>query len=434
MALDQENEGIIFRIAKWLFLIFVFSLPLVRPFNFRYNGIQIPISDLIFLAAFIIWVVSLLARQAKFRFHRLYYFLGAFGFAMTLSATFSTDPSRSLIKIFGVYYLIAIAVMTINLAADLRFVRQVTLAWLAATAITTLVAIIGVMLFYTDYDTTATNYFLSHYGSLPAGNYPRIRALFENANMMCNYLNVSLVLALAAGRMGWIGTRLSFVIAIATIGTAMLTISAGLGGVFICVGLWAAYVVFNQTRFWSRSLLAASAVIAILAFASTLISPDTRNTEADVLLPGLEKKIEPSVRVLIWQNVLERGAANPLLGSGTGTDTARVEYVAVSGNRQQLRDAHNSWLNIFGQAGLAGLAAFAALCWYLVSLCRFDATRSTKPNYLLVAFSAAFFGAFLFQGLFGSFEDARHLWVLIGLLAAAASFNETVFEPASKPL
>jgi hypothetical protein len=39
------------------------------------------------------------------------------------------------------------------------------------------------------------------------------------------------------------------------------------------------------------------------------------------------------------------------------------------------------------------------------------------------ALGLAFIGAFCFQGLIGSYEDARHLWVLLGLLASVAEWG-----------
>jgi len=40
-------------------------------------------------------------------------------------------------------------------------------------------------------------------------------------------------------------------------------------------------------------------------------------------------------------------------------------------------------------------------------------------NIILTGLGLAFCSAFVYQGLTGSFEDARHLWVLIGLVPAA---------------
>jgi hypothetical protein len=41
-----------------------------------------------------------------------------------------------------------------------------------------------------------------------------------------------------------------------------------------------------------------------------------------------------------------------------------------------------------------------------------------EKSYLRIGFGLAFIGAFMYQGLNGSFEDARQIWVLIGLYGA----------------
>lgn len=69
---------------------------------------------------------------------------------------------------------------------------------------------------------------------------------------------------------------------------------------------------------------------------------------------------------------------------------------------------------------MIGLAAFTALCVYLLSICRFTISGNTETSIMLAACSCAFVGAFLFQNLFGSYEDARQLWVLIGMLVGLA--------------
>jgi O-antigen ligase len=89
-----------------------------------------------------------------------------------------------------------------------------------------------------------------------------------------------------------------------------------------------------------------------------------------------------------------------------------------------LRDAHNSFLNVAAEAGVIGLAAFLALVVYLVrpairSFARAGSFAVTK------AAGIAFICAFIYQGLTGSFEEARHLWVLAGLLLAASTVEQS---------
>ena len=80
-------------------------------------------------------------------------------------------------------------------------------------------------------------------------------------------------------------------------------------------------------------------------------------------------------------------------------------------------EAHQMWLNFAAQTGIVGLGALSLLIVYVLRKCR-DAIAGIVPNTVAVAAIFAFIGAFLFQGLGGSFEDARHLWVLIGLCCA----------------
>jgi hypothetical protein len=63
------------KITKWLFLLLVFSIPFVRPFDFSLFGLKTSTTDFIFLAAFGFWLIALLQKQAIIRFGKFYYFL-----------------------------------------------------------------------------------------------------------------------------------------------------------------------------------------------------------------------------------------------------------------------------------------------------------------------------------------------------------------------
>ena len=316
--------------------------------------------------------------------------------------------------------MIAVSIVIADLVQDLRFLRPLTFAWAIGAVITILVTLAGIVGFFLGYDSVATNFFLFQAGSLPAGYYPRAMALFENPNMTANYLNVAVMVVLAGGRIGWLSTKISAAIASLLFVSALFTISPGLGGIILSVGLWTSFVIFDKTRTKKLLVLSGCVGIAFLAFVSTTISPITRENENTLTIPIIERRIEPSVRYLVWKNSIERARDYPILGRGTGTDAASLRYQVVSGQNQVLRDAHQAWLNVWGQAGIVGLATFVALCIFLFSLCRFTAGSNTERAIMLAACSCAFVGAFLFQNLFGSFEDARQLWVLIGMLVGLA--------------
>lgn len=414
-----ERHRHILNAARWLMVLYVLALPIVRPLDTRILGIHIFATDLIFAAAFLFWIASLLSRRLWFE-SRYLIFAGAFFLALLLSSVFSIEPRKSFLKLSGVFYLIAVSIVIADLVRDPSFLKKLTFAWLAGAMLTVLGSGLGLAGFIFGFDSPATNFFLFGFGSLPPGDYPRVRAFFENPNMMANYINVAIMIVLGGWRAGWLAARTAWGVAILLLGSALLAVSPGVGGILLSLGLW---IWFAPARHKGRArtpTLVGCIALALLAFLSTTISPVVRDQEKSITLPVIDRQIEPSVRALVWLNSIERGSQYPILGRGPGTDAAFLRYQVASGQKQLLRDAHQAWLNVFGQAGVIGLAAFIALCWYLFTICRFRAPDDSEQSVMLVACSCAFVGAFLFQNLFGSFEDARQLWVLIGMLVGLA--------------
>lgn len=406
--------------ARWLILLYVAILPIVRPLDTRILGIHVFATDIIFAAAFFCWVFSCLHRPPLIE-RRYMVFAGAFSLALTTSAIFSTESQKSLVKLIGVFYLIAVSIVVADLVRDLDFLKQLSFAWVAGASITILGTVAGFVGFYLGFDSMASNFFLFHSGSLPPGNYPRVVAFFENPNMTANYANIALMIVIAAGRIGWLPKRLVWLIAALLLAATILAISPGLGGMLLSIGLWGFFAVLSSEQ-KLRWLVAAGTVgAALIIFVSTTISPVTRRADQGITIPIIGRQIEPSVRFLVWKDSITRGLEYPMLGRGTGTDAAHLRYDVISGQRQLLRDAHQAWLNIFGQAGFVGLAAFAALCWYLFSICRFRIGDGSEVRLMLVGCSCAFVGAFLYQNLSGSFEDARQIWVLIGMIVGLSA-------------
>ena len=86
-------------------------------------------------------------------------------------------------------------------------------------------------------------------------------------------------------------------------------------------------------------------------------------------------------------------------------------------SQQFLTDAHNTFLSIAAHDGLFGLAAFCTLIIFVLR----KPSLQTSGNPESVIHTAAWIGlvqALLYQGIAGSWEHTRHIWVLIGLVAA----------------
>ena len=171
----------ILSLSKWSFLLLIFSLPLIRPFNTDLFGLQVPYTDFIFLASSGFWALAVLRKETLVGSDRLFIFIGLYALTFVISTILSVDPKTSFFKLLGEFYLFSLCFLTFNLIDNVEFLRRVIIAWLGGTVLTIVSFLAGIVLFYVGYKTKNDNYFLSHLGSLPAGDYPRIRALFENA-------------------------------------------------------------------------------------------------------------------------------------------------------------------------------------------------------------------------------------------------------------
>ncbi|HRA41681.1 MAG TPA: hypothetical protein PK108_14160, partial [Pyrinomonadaceae bacterium] len=125
---------------------------------------------------------------------------------------------------------------------------------------------------------------------------------------------------------------------------------------------------------------------------------------------------------LVWTAVLQTIAADPIVGKGLDQPVCAVRFENTDGSYSMLTDAHNIYLSVAGQNGFVGLAALLALIAFLWRI----GYRSDDVAVRLLW--AAFVSAFIYQGFIGAYEDARHLWVLIGLLVAVSKLGSSTQE------
>jgi hypothetical protein len=112
-----------------------------------------------------------------------------------------------------------------------------------------------------------------HFGTLPPGDYPRRRLTFLNANLASNYLTVSLALAFAARRNRWLGPTPFALLIGGILLAAALTISPGLAGIALMLGLW--WWLASRDRDPRRALLVldGTAVAGLARVAALALTP-----------------------------------------------------------------------------------------------------------------------------------------------------------------
>lgn len=347
-------------------------------------------------------MIYLVLRRNKIRLSWFYLPLGLYFFSLCLSTYFSEEFRTSSIKLLGNILLLGLAILAFNLVDDNRKFRQIGMAWLSATFLVCFVSLASLILFYLQRDNVILLETLSHYGSLPTGNYPRIQSTFFNPNMMCNYLNISVCFLLLAFKFNWLKKEVLYIFTILFIITTFFTVSPGIGGILLVVGLW---FWLDLKGVFAKISLIGGILGAVFFFLTVLPSPTNFPAE-----------FEPSPRVLTWFSAAETLSKSPFVGRGIGLDAGYVVYDSPNGV-QTLSDAHQLWLNVAAQQGLIGLFVILFLTiWFFRRSLPFDLQNTP----IKTALGLAFFGTFCYQGLIGSFEDARHLWVLLGLLASSS--------------
>jgi O-antigen ligase len=402
------------------------------------GGTVIQASDLMCLLTALVWTLAVARRELAVRWDRSYFALAAYFVVAAVSLSVSGDPKHGAIKLLALAYLAAIATMTRSLVHDGASFRFVVGGWLAGWGATVATFVITTLLFYVGVNTKAENPLLTGYYNMPVGPYPRITGLFLNPNMAANYLIVGTFVFIAAVPLlnaRW--RRLApWVVGAACIST-LFSLSTGFGGLMLAVGVW---WWITAPRIDRRYLLRDGALLlggigaaAALALATILLLVPAGH--GDVRLGPVDLQLAKSGRVVAWSGAVDTVVEHPALGRGYGSLVSWVDHPRAhqsmdnygSWDPEQSKpswmEAHSVFLNVAGQTGLLGLAAFVA--FYVGILWKLWRGRSLSDTrgWMCWALLAGHLAAILFHGIFAAVEDARQVWFLFGLSLAVPDMS-----------
>ena len=420
------------RLPLALALLLIFSLAFMQPPIPLLGYLAVP-TDFIFLALGAAWVGLMLLKRRKLVWDPAYLFLTLYLLAMLVSVLESESPRASAVKLLTQLYLLSLPVIISDVISQEAELRSAIRAWLAGTALMAAVGILCLAAFAVDPNSPILQSALSVKGTLPPGDYPRLQMTFMNPNLACNYLTLSLVLLLAARKVGWIGTR-SFPLLLAAILVASLTtISPGLGGIALAQGLWL-WLLWRHRKAAAFSALALGSVTALLFLVAMAVTPIIHPTAPYLIhVPVLDVLFAPSGRLMIWTDAVRNFLAHPFTGRGIGIDPVSVHYMNPSGELETSTDAHNIFLSIAVQCGIVGLAAFLLLVWHIGRRTLPLRLDEGAPVTIRAALSIGLFVALVYEGLGGAFEDSRHLWVALGLLLASDRISHQAVQGRASP-
>ncbi len=418
--------------ALVLLLAFAVAAPIARPPLIQIGSLRLQACDLLLALSYLAAAAQWLAGRLRLRPSRLMFagiaFLGALAVSCLLAPR---RELRALLKVAAFAPLVLVPLLAAHVITTQERLALLARAWIGGSIIAISVGLVTIAAFYLHRPTADS--MMCGYGALAAGNYPRVCAPMIHPNMVADYLITVIPALLLCGAL--VGPRLRWALILGAGVVAAFTLSTGIGGFAIAAAV--AVVVARRRRGKLRlrewALVGAAAAVALLFTAASVNSFVPRG-QGHVAVGSRDVKLFDGSRPSIWMGAARTFAAHPLTGEGYGTYVAVVTdpraYVpadrigkATGPVRPVRMEAHNVWLSVAGQAGLVGLAAFALLLWAIFGRLRTTRLEDPRVAELPLALVAALVGALAFHGLFAAVEEARHIWLLLAVAAAAAALQ-----------
>ena len=338
-------------------------------------------------------------------FHAVALLLVGFGVWAAVTAVWGANPEYAQAKGAAYLALALGAVAILWCGADWRKAAD---AWLVGTLLSLLVLWIPT---FVGPEVLSTR--VIHMGFVVGGlPIPRVQGPFFHPNMFGDYLVVSGALLWARWddlRHDWTWLPLAGAfLLVVTLGLTVSTAWLGAGVLLAMMGV-AQIRGSRKTGAHLEALPAALIAAGVLLFVTTLM---VVILPLDIML-GDGRLVTGGFRLGLWESILPVIAGSPLAGVGASPWLgAAVDPMAVGGGLAYW-DAHNIYLSVLAQFGVAGLTLLTAAIGLLVrEVFRQGATRARIALLTaLLAVSA--------HGIAIASEDFRHLWALLGLVGLA---------------
>jgi hypothetical protein len=293
----------------------------------------------------------------------------------------TTAPAKTL----GIGMLALLALATRRIAARPEATRAIATAigWssLAAAAAALVAVSLAALGIWTP--------LLGHYGDLVAGPYVRVRAGTLHANQLASF--TIFAIGVVHSRQAGLSRRLRTAATVALAVTAVLTVSRGLLGFLLALGLARARSAGAKRLVAAFGGLAAALIVGLTAVDLKL---DPARPWSAEIGPDRSPRLEALVTSL---GTLAR---HPLVGIGPGNSPGRRYGLPF--------DAHCTPVSVAATLGLPALVAFGAipvLLW-----------RGGRGRDLALWGALAGLGL---DALANDLEDFRPLWMLFGLIGAS---------------
>jgi hypothetical protein len=374
------------RLAALLFLATLALLPWAAIPRFRWLHENAQWSDAVFALATLAWLGALLASRAWPRPRPPHAGMALYlGWAALSLALASPRADSGPAKLLGMAMLVALAVVTSDLAVKPGMARAIGRTVAVTSLLAAAAAVVGVALSAFGKLTPL----VGTCGDLLPGPLSRAQAGLPHPNLLASYcLFASGVVAREDSGLPR-SLRRATQAALAV--TVVLTFSRAIFAFVLAAAIRAAATPAARR---ATRLLAAAAALAIATF--TIL-----HLTLDPVRPWtLELRAGPSPRLASVSTSLDTLLAHPLVGTGPGSSPGFRWPFEV--------DAHLTPVNV---AATLGLPALAGLLLTVIALWRARARPTDRATWGMLA-------ALGLDGLGQDVEDFRHVWVALGLADA----------------
>jgi hypothetical protein len=374
------------QIATFLYLATLALLPwgaLVRFPLLHENALW---SDVLFALAAVAWAAGVVASCRWPSLRLVHAGLGLYlGWAALSLLVADPRPASGPAKLLGVGMLVALLVVTSELARQPGVPRAIGRTVAVTSLLAAVAAVIGVGLAWTGRITPL----VGTCGDLLPGPLWRAQGGCPHPNFLASYC------IFASGVVAWpsagLSRRVRWLVQAALTITVLLTFSRAILGFALAAAIRGASTPARRRATWA---LAAVLVVAMAGLAVVHVTFTPARPWDPQVLPG------PSPRLQATTTSLETLTEHPLFGTGPGSSPGWTDGLSF--------DAHLTPLNIAATLGLPALLGFL-----LVPFALWRARR--RPT------DRALWGMLAGLGLDGlgqDVEDFRHVWVAFGLVDA----------------
>ena len=386
-----------------LYLVALVLLPAkwLSPFAHRQAGW----TDVFLAAAALVWIVEELRRGARPRLRAPHYGLAVYLAAGLASAAVASGTSHSTAagNLLIMVELVALAVLTSHFARSRAGFRAIALVVLFDVALTAVLALLALGLFYAGKSTSL----IWEYGDLkPSNAYARVAAGFYSAPLLGSFCIFASAVIAAAGTT--LPRRARAAAQVALVCLVVLTVSRSI------IGFGVAWAIRWAAR--SPSPAARRAVVGAVAVAlAAMVALTLGRLQIDPASPSSARyhflQVSGNPRLTSVRKAAETFAAHPLVGIGPGGLAGEIDHGASR--------AHLTPLNVAATVGapaLAGLAFAVTAIWW----------RRRRPTNIAIWAGLAGLGV---DGLGQDIEHFRHAWILLGLADADRADDRAAGKP-----